>query len=116
MILLNFMGVRQADCNNVDSGRLNRWARYRQKTERKSASDVKERILRSVGVDRQEEGHKLRPRCVLGVENNQRIDCPLAVVELIPGRDGEVRLMKLKTASRVVLRPIQRDHPFEMHR
>jgi len=43
-------------------------------------------------------------------------DWPLAVVEeLIPGRDGEVRLVKLRTASGVLLRPIQRVYPLEMH-
>jgi hypothetical protein len=39
----------------------------------------------------------------------------LAVVEeLAPGRDGEARLVKLKTASGVLLRPIQRVYPLEL--
>jgi hypothetical protein len=50
---------------------------------------------------------QLREVVLLGVENTKRIEWPLAVVEeLIPGRDGEVRFMKLRTASRVLLRPI----------
>jgi len=49
------------------------------------------------------------------VENSQRLEWPLAVVEeLIPGRDGEVRLVKL-TASGVLLRPIQRFYPLEIY-
>jgi len=63
-------------------------------------------------------GRKLQPREVvlLGVENSKRIDWPLAVVEeLIPGRDGEVRLVKLRTASGVLLRPIQRVYTLEVH-
>jgi hypothetical protein len=51
-------------------------------------------------------GRKLQPREVvlLGVENSKRIDWPLAVVEeLIPGGDGEVRLVKLRTALGVLL-------------
>jgi hypothetical protein len=46
-------------------------------------------------------GRKLQPREVvlLGAENSKRIDWPLAVVEeLVPGRDGEVRLVRLRTA------------------
>jgi len=40
----------------------------------------------------------------------------LAVVEeFIPGRDGEVRLVKLRTASGVMLRPIQRVLPLEIY-
>ena len=62
-------------------------------------------------------GRKLQLREVvqLGVETTKRIDWPLAVVEeLIPGRDGEVRLVKLRTASGVLLRPIQRVYPLEL--
>jgi hypothetical protein len=53
---------------------------------------------------------------LLGVENSKRIDWSLAVVEeLNPGRDGEVRLVRLRTASGVLLRPIQRVYPLEIH-
>jgi hypothetical protein len=38
------------------------------------------------------------------------------VEELIPGRDGEVRLVRLRTASEVLLRPIQRVFPLEIHK
>jgi len=61
---------------------------------------------------------KFQPREVvlLGVENSKSLEWPLAVVEeLIPGRDGEVRLVKLRTASGVLLRPIQRVYPLEIY-
>jgi hypothetical protein len=35
--------------------------------------------------------------------------------ELIPGRDGKVCLLKLKTASHVLLRPIQRIYPLDIY-
>ena len=63
-------------------------------------------------------GRQLQPREVvcLGVENSKWLEWPLAVVEeLIPGRDGEVRLVKLRTASGVLLRPIQRVYPLEIY-
>lgn len=37
------------------------------------------------------------------------------VEELITGRDGEVHLVKLKTASDVLLRPIQRVYALEIY-
>jgi hypothetical protein len=41
---------------------------------------------------------------------------PLAVVqELIPGRDGKVRLVKLRMASGILLRPVQRIYPLEIY-
>jgi len=61
---------------------------------------------------------QLQPReiVLLGVEYSKRLEWPLAVVEeLIPGRDGEVRLVKLRTASGVLLRPIQRLYPLEIY-
>ena len=62
-------------------------------------------------------GRKLQHRefVHLGVENSKIMDWPLAVIEeLIPGRDGEVRLVRLRTASVVLLRPIQRVYPLEI--
>jgi hypothetical protein len=63
-------------------------------------------------------GHKLLPQeaVLIGEENSKRTDWPFTVVEeLIPGRDGEVRLLKLKMASHVPLRPIQRIYPLEIY-
>jgi len=59
----------------------------------------------------EKKGRKLQPREVvlLAVENSKKLEWSLAVVEeLIPGRDGEVWLVKLRTASGILLRPIQR--------
>lgn len=63
-------------------------------------------------------GPKLLPQeaVLIGEENSKRPDWTFTVVEeLIPGRDGEVHLLKLKTASRVLLRPIQRIFPLDIY-
>jgi len=55
------------------------------------------------------ESHELLPHeaVLIGEENSKRTDWPFTVVEeLIPGRAGEVHLLKLNTVSRVLLRPI----------
>jgi hypothetical protein len=52
-------------------------------------------------------GHKLLPQeeVLIAEENSKRTDWPFTVVEeLILGRDGEVSLLKLKTASHVLLK------------
>jgi hypothetical protein len=118
MFLLDLKGVGLADCDAVDSGRLNRQARYRQKVKESLQQKFKKEYLGQLVLTTKKKGRKLQPREVvlLGVENNKRIDWPLAVVEeLIPGRDGEMRLVRLRTASGVLLRPIQRVHPLEIH-
>jgi hypothetical protein len=96
MFLLDLKGVGQADCDAVDSGRLNRWARYRQKLKESLRQRFKKVYLGQLVLTAKKKGRKLQPREVvlLGVEN-KRIDWPLAVVEeLIPGQDGEVRLVR----------------------
>ncbi|GBO02628.1 hypothetical protein AVEN_37971-1 [Araneus ventricosus] len=37
------------------------------------------------------------------------------IIELIPGRDGKIRTVKLKTQHGTVLRPIQRIYPLEIY-
>ncbi|GFX72941.1 TBC1 domain family member 1 [Trichonephila clavipes] len=37
------------------------------------------------------------------------------IIELIPGQDGKIRIVKLKTQHGTVLRPVQRVYPLEIH-
>jgi hypothetical protein len=78
----------------------------------------KKEYLGQLVLTTKQKGRKLQPREVvlLGLENSKRIDWPLGVVEeFIPGRYGEVWLVKLRKASGFLLRPIQRVYPLEMH-
>jgi len=51
----------------------------------------------------------------VGSDDKKRLQWPLAkVVELIPGRDGLVRVAKLKTQHGVLVRPLQRLYPLEV--
>ena len=52
---------------------------------------------------------------LVGDNNVKRINWPLAkVVRTIPGRDGKVRVVEVKTQSGTILRPIQRIYPLEI--
>jgi hypothetical protein len=118
MFLLDLKGVGLAVCDAVESDRLNRWARYRQKVKESLRQRFKKEYCGPLVLTAKKKGRKLQPREVvlLGVENSKRVDWPLAVIEeLIPGRDGEVRLLRLRTASGVLLRPGQRVYPLEIH-
>lgn len=49
---------------------------------------------------------------LIGNDNTKRLDWPLAKIEdLIPGRDGRVRVVRLKSANGELIRPIQRVYP-----
>lgn len=51
---------------------------------------------------------------LIGNDDGKRLDWPLGrVSELLPGKDGHIRVVKLKTARGQLLRPIQRLYPLE---
>ncbi|GFU32230.1 uncharacterized protein NPIL_75931 [Nephila pilipes] len=53
---------------------------------------------------------------LIGDDNKKRLFWPLAkIIELIPGRNGKIRTVKLKTQHGTVLRPIQRIYPLEIY-
>ena len=63
-------------------------------------------------------GHKLLAQegVLIAAENSMRTHWPITVVEeLIPGRDGKLGLMKLKTAFGLLLTPIHRIYPLEIY-
>lgn len=46
---------------------------------------------------------------------HKRIDWPLGrVIKVIPGRDGEIRVVKIKTENGELVRPVQRLYPLEI--
>jgi len=52
---------------------------------------------------------------LIGNDTQKRLDWPLAVVkEIFPGKDGHVRVVKLKTEKGELIRPIQRLIPLEI--
>lgn len=70
--------------------------------------------------------HKVKPNLKYGhvnvgdvvlveCENKKRIDWPLAlIVEKLPDKKGVTRLVKIKTAHGILLRPIQKLYPLEV--
>ncbi|XP_045477034.1 uncharacterized protein LOC123682465 [Harmonia axyridis] len=53
---------------------------------------------------------------LVGLDNIKRLDWPLArIEEMIPGRDGKIRVVRLKTATGSLLRPVQRIYPLEIN-
>ncbi|GFQ80305.1 DUF5641 domain-containing protein [Trichonephila clavata] len=46
---------------------------------------------------------------LIGDDNKKRLSWPIAkIIELIPGRDGEIRTVRLKTHYGTVIYPVQR--------
>lgn len=52
---------------------------------------------------------------MLDPDNLKRLDWPLArVTKVFPGKDGIIRIVKVKTAKGEFIRPIQRLYPLEI--
>jgi hypothetical protein len=52
---------------------------------------------------------------LVGADNKKRWSWPLArIMELIPGKDGKVRVAKVRTAMGELIRPLQRLYPLEV--
>ncbi|GFT67839.1 DUF5641 domain-containing protein [Nephila pilipes] len=52
---------------------------------------------------------------LIGDDNKKRLFWSIAkIIELIPGRDGEIRTVRLKTQHGSVIRPVQRIFPLEI--
>ncbi|XP_021947059.1 uncharacterized protein LOC110845007 [Folsomia candida] len=53
---------------------------------------------------------------LVGYDNKKRFEWPLGkILELCPGKDGKVRVVKVKTATGILTRPLQRLYPLEIH-
>jgi len=70
-------------------------------------------------VQRAGEVNSRRPKVgdvvLVGSDDKRRLQWPLArIIELIPGRDGIVRTVRVKTHHGMLLRPIQRLYPLEV--
>ncbi|GFU20322.1 integrase catalytic domain-containing protein [Trichonephila clavipes] len=64
-------------------------------------------------IQKQNDNRVREPRIgemvLIGNGNKKRLSWPIAkIIELIPGRDGEIRTVRLKTQHGTVIRPVQR--------
>jgi hypothetical protein len=118
MFLMDLRGVGLPDCNAVDSARLTRRAKYRQEIKERLQDRFQREYLGQLRLTatRTSCDLLLQEVVLIGADNIKRGDWPLAVVEgLIPGRDGKVGLLRLRTAFGTLLRPVQRIYPLEIY-
>ncbi|GFW72427.1 DUF5641 domain-containing protein [Trichonephila clavipes] len=108
-----------SDIEEVDSQKLSKRIKYR----RKLFNDLRQRFRKqylSELIQKSNEKSSREPKVgeivLMGDDNQKRLFWPMArISELIPGRDGKIRTVKLKTWHGTVLRPVQRVYPLEIH-
>ncbi|XP_071648478.1 uncharacterized protein [Temnothorax longispinosus] len=101
--------------------KLNRRMRYRQELRDQLRSRFRIKYLGQLS----RRNHKQRPNfqtnvkvgdiVFIGSDQQKRLDWPLGkIIQVFPGQDGKVRVVKLKTATGELVRPVQRLYPLEL--
>ncbi|UYV68299.1 hypothetical protein LAZ67_5003760 [Cordylochernes scorpioides] len=73
------------------------------------------RLLVQKGKEGSEFTLRIGEIVLIGNEDQKRIDWPMAKIEeLIPGRDGKIRVARVKTKRGMLMRPIQKIYPLEV--
>jgi hypothetical protein len=117
MFLADIKQTGTPDVDKIDHRELNRRVRYCQKLKEDLRKRFRSEYLGVLMMKSKRSTRNLKVGEVVIVETDdkRRLNWPLAVVEeLVPGRDGQVRLAKLKTNSGIILRPVQKIYPLEV--
>ncbi|XP_055941739.1 uncharacterized protein LOC129971787 [Argiope bruennichi] len=118
LFLQDIREVGMPDCDAADHKSLNKRIKYRLALQK----DLRKRF-RSEHLGSLIQRPKLQNKSIISVgdvvlvgnDNQKRINWPLGrVTEIIPGKEGITRLVRLKTARGEILRPIQRLFPSEI--
>ena len=104
----------------IDAASLNRRRRYRRKLSENLKCRFRKEYLGNLVFREKGEvkPHEFRigEIVLLEVEDTKRQGWPMArVIQVVPGRDGKIRSLRLKTTSGEFVRPVQRIFPLEIH-
>ncbi|XP_015120372.1 uncharacterized protein LOC107043390 [Diachasma alloeum] len=107
------------DLDRVDSTSLNKRLKYRQRLRRELRQSFRTKYLGQLTRVRGPKASSLSVAegdlVFVGNDNKKRLTWPLGRVDqLFPGKDGEIRVVKVKTGDGCLIRPIQRLYPLEM--
>ncbi|GBN64011.1 hypothetical protein AVEN_81864-1, partial [Araneus ventricosus] len=119
MFLIENRSSNTGDIEQLNSSSLNKRIKCRSKLLKDLRQRFRKEYLGQL-VQKHNEKHSRNPQVgeivLVGDDNKKRLFWVLAkIIELIPGRDGKIRTVKLKTQHGTVLRPIQRIYPLEIY-
>uniref|UniRef100_A0A0A9WXX2 Chaperone protein ClpB n=1 Tax=Lygus hesperus TaxID=30085 RepID=A0A0A9WXX2_LYGHE len=107
------------DLEEIDATSLDKRLRYRQTMKKELRDRFRSEYLSQLIFC--EKKTRITREPVVGevvlvcVDNIKRLGWPLAVVvELMTGKDGKCRVVKLRTAEGILIRPVQRIYPLEV--
>ena len=106
------------DCDTIDRAKLCARYRYRQKLK----DDLRRRfrveylgLLKAPSNVKAAHNVKVNDVVLVGDDTLKRLDWPIGIITAdIPGLDGKIRVIKVKTQKSEFTRPIQRIYPLEL--
>ncbi|GFU44115.1 integrase catalytic domain-containing protein [Trichonephila clavipes] len=118
MFLISNKNSNIEDIEELNSNRLNKRIKYRSKLLKDLRQRFRNEYLSQL-IQKHNEKESRDPQIgevvLVGDDNKKRLFWALAkIIELIPGRDGKIRTVRLKTQHGKMLRPIQRIYPLEI--
>ncbi|GFU22779.1 integrase catalytic domain-containing protein [Trichonephila clavipes] len=118
MFLISNKNSNIEDIEELNSNSLNKRIKYRSKLLKDLRQRFRNEYLSQL-IQKHNEKESRDPQIgevvLVGDDNKKRLFWALAkIIELIPGRDGKIRTVRLKTQDGKMLRPIQRMYPLEI--
>ncbi|GFV66021.1 DUF5641 domain-containing protein [Trichonephila clavipes] len=118
MFLISNKNSNIEDIEELNSNSLNKRIKYRSKLLKDLRQRFRNEYLSQL-IQKRNEKESRDPQIgevvLVGDDNKKRLFWALAkIIELIPGRDGKIRTVRLKTQHGKFLRPIQRIYPLEI--
>ncbi|GFV47578.1 integrase catalytic domain-containing protein [Trichonephila clavipes] len=118
MFLISNKNSNIEDIEELNSNSLNKRIKYQSKL----LKDLRQRFrneylsqLIQKHNEKESRDPQIREVVLVGDDNKKLLFWALAkIIELIPGRDGKIRTVRLKTQHGKMLRPIQRIYPLEI--
>ncbi|GBL91767.1 hypothetical protein AVEN_71402-1 [Araneus ventricosus] len=117
MFLLEKSQSRVSHIDKIVAKHYRQRVRYRMKLLEELRGRFRKEYLGQLiwNLSREHRSIKVGDMVFLVDDYKRRLNWPLTrIVELLPGRDGNARTVKLRTENRVFLRPIQRVYPLEL--
>lgn len=118
MFLMHNSSSCVSDIDQVDAWKFNKRIKYRLKLIQDLRCRFRKEYLGALvqkNTGNNYHNFKVGEIVLIGDDLHKRIDWPLAkIVELLPGRDGKIRCVKVKCRNNILIRPIQRIYSLEI--
>ncbi|GFU70142.1 pro-Pol polyprotein [Trichonephila clavipes] len=120
MFLQDIKTVEVPDLDNIDNINFTKRLRYQQRLRNDLRNRFRDEYLSLLvhQVSNKTGSKEVRVGDVvlIGCDNKKRLDQPMELVmEVFPGRDNSVRVVKIKTRMGELVRPVKRLYPLELN-